>query len=214
MISNRINAVRKTMKSVSDTKRNQYKQREETKKNDAFFDAYALLVRILQSIKIGKEKADFNISDAMVIEIREILEEVKQIFEKESVSNPYKISQRINELYSRLKFEWEECAKKKLGIRSNIELMKLISDNKNISGIIIELGAITEWPITEKSVERYSKAYERAVQIIKDYNFNDEVREFLRKVQNKSATFRDLTEEVRNWIIEEHLEDKIGLSII
>lgn len=214
MISNRINAVRKTMKSVSDTKRNQYKQREETKKNDAFFDAYALLVRILQSIKIGKEKADFNVSDAMVIEIREILEEVKQIFEKESVSNPYKISQRINELYSRLKFEWEECAKKKLGIRSNIELMKLISDNKNISGIIIELGAITEWPITEKSVERYSKAYERAVQIIKDYNFNDEVREFLRKVQNKSATFRDLTEEVRNWIIEEHLEDKIGLSII
>lgn len=214
MLSNDINAVCKKMKNISDAKRNEHIQKEQEKRNTAFFDSYSTFKTVLNSVIIGNEKVGFVISKETRDEINSLLEDIKAIFEKKQVSNPYEISKRIKDLEYIIKEEWDRCAREKLGIKSNIELLKLISDNKYLGGLNFELNAIREWPVTETSIARYNRAYERASEAIKEYNFSDGVRNFLTKIQNKNATFRDLTDEVQEWIIDENLEDRIGLIIV
>lgn len=95
-----------------------------------------------------------------------------------------------------------------------MELLKIISDNRiKLQGIVMELSVIKEWPVTIKSVERYEKAYKLAKDEIADRQFSDEVSGFLKKVQLRKATLKDLTSNVQEWIVSEGLEDKICLSI-
>ena len=70
-----------------------------------------------------------------------------------------------------------------------------------------------KWPLTQESIDSYFDAKTIAEKLLKEMKFDEEIKDFLIKVRNKTATLSDLSESIMQWIKNENISDKVTLGI-
>lgn len=70
------------------------------------------------------------------------------------------------------------------------------------------------WPVTEQTVLNFKASVEKGRELLATLPIdNDEIADFLKKLQQQQATVDDLSNEVLEWIRNNNLEGRIKLSI-
>lgn len=100
-------------------------------------------------------------------------------------------------------------------IINTVGLLKVVraTNPKVIDSCINEINLAANLPNKVLTVKNLKKQLIIANQIIGNLKLNDAIIEFLKKINNGSATILDLNEEVLVWIKDEQLENKIKLSM-
>ena len=98
---------------------------------------------------------------------------------------------------------------------NTVGLLKVVraTNPKVIDSCINEINVAANLPNKVSTVKNLKKQLIIANQIIENLKLNDAIIEFLKKINNGSATILDLKDEVLVWIKDEQLEDKIKLSM-
>jgi hypothetical protein len=99
-------------------------------------------------------------------------------------------------------------------ILNDLGVFKLVCDNKyEVLRLTTAIKGIATWPVSKKQMDDFSHALESAQTLLKTMKFDNEIDMFLRKVRDKQATLKDLSDPIINWIRENNFEGSIQLTI-
>ncbi len=216
MLQNRINECRVLMSVVSENKATEVNNQTIAKNNNTFFDAYkSTFLNVVKSYQIIKKYyGEFELSDELKSSYNSCVENTRNIFDEKRVINPIRYKKSVDELNKNVQAAWTEyikCISSEL--KDNLNIIKIVySDKGEINKILLALNRAEAWPVEDDAQQVYLIAKENAEVILSNMNYDTEIQLFLKKVRDKDATLFDLTDSVRNWLIEEGLEKNITIG--
>ena len=67
--------------------------------------------------------------------------------------------------------------------------------------------------MTSKNADALRDGEEKGLLLLREMELDEDIKVFLEKVSASTATIRDVTPEIFQWIIKEKLDDKIVLAL-
>ncbi len=192
----------------------------QAKVNNTFFDAcskylFPLLDLLLLSRSI--EETEYRLEQDLSNEIIKLAADFKEIFDAKKVSKALSLSRRAETWLDRAKAEWKnKVASINKDLLTELEILKrfygLSEKSRDINAVINCISGFENVPPTVKT-DQYLNMISKGHEWLQEQHFNEDVRQFLEKIVNGTATLADLTDGILEWIKEVDFEDKISLSI-
>ena len=82
-----------------------------------------------------------------------------------------------------------------------------------VEKIISSIKKCEKWPLTSKNADALRDGEEKGLLLLREMELDEDIKVFLEKVSASTATIRDVTPEIFQWIIKEKLDDKIVLAL-
>ena len=184
-------------------------------KNSIFFESFEKIKPHVMSYIIAKENFNFTLQPDTAANLRYLMGYSKNAFDNVKAVSPEKFRKKSYDFISSITSEWI------LFIR--LENIKLLNGLNIIVPVhptpfvvkkcIGDLKKCDEWPLTYETVDSYKNAQKQAVNLLKEIKFDDEIKDFLVKVNERRATLNDITPSVMEWIKSENIANKISLII-
>ena len=218
-LGKKIDNARELINFVSQGTSDQKQKQEIAKKNNKFFDAYNILfIPLLRSCNAAKKYFGFEIPSELISTIKEMSDNVSKCIEqKRVVVNELSFHSNLKNIMSSISKKWDEFFENNSkSILDNLSVLYQVSDTSErnkISTLRKDINSCQKWPITDEACLRYINAKDASCQLFSSIDFDEQIKNFLKKVSSKTATLSDITDPILKWIEKENLADKIVLSI-
>lgn len=215
MLRNKIQSAVGLMQDVSDNKAKKREHKAVAKRNILFFDGLKSLSLMVDSYISAHTVFSFSLENEQYKLMKELMDYANQSICNKRAIEPESFSKKVNELNKLVENEWKCFFNSKYeGLISGLAIMMTVhSDQRQIQSLLNSIKKCNEWPLKKDAVNNFTNNEERAVKLLEGMEFDANIRAFLEKVANSSATFSDITPEIYQWIFKENIADKIKLSI-
>lgn len=202
---------------VSDYKvrKDELRKSDEQKKIDSTF---AQTIRnVEQTVRYlceVKKQSDFDEGQEISIQIHNMLEICKNILEHAQVgtSDIGKIDSANKKINKELTEKWKAYySKKTSSIKEILSIAKNLSIEK-APDLIKDISNVEQWGESVQDIVRMVDAINKSNELIEQFELNDTIVSFLKKMMLHLATLEDLTEDVTEWIEKENIKKRIKLS--
>lgn len=200
-----------------DTVENQKERKRKKQKYDA------LLVRILKVKDDLDSCIEFkyilgnDIENIKLDSIKDGLDELKNDISYDNINEREVIilKSMLTSIENQLKSEWKKHYEEKtIGIIQTLTNIKpFFNDRLEIEKIINSLNRFENiWPINRQKYDKFIEDTELAKVKIGELKLTDDIRRFINRIINNTATIDDLTPHILKWIKDNKYESKIKLS--
>lgn len=198
------------------------RQREERRDNKAAQDAldskYEALTdqihQLMATLQYAKDNLQFQLSELSLVELEKILTLQKNAphsgyVEKESISEAEK---DLKNLLQNIKKEWSK--QYVLLTNSTVSTLKVISgiDSEHVRKCLDGISKGEAWTTDIDNFKIMSYNLSDANKLIGGLGLDQQIIDFLQKMNSGKATVMDLDEKVLNWLKEESLDRRVKLS--
>lgn len=186
------------------------------KRNNRFFDAFSrFLLHIATSLKAIRALPEFVLPEELHNKFNKYLNDTETALANKSIANPDTYHNNLSKVFSEFSSAWiDKTRTYNKSLLDELAILRMVhADKKEIQQICNGINNIQSWPVTDDMVKIYNNAKGRGEELLSKIKFDDDIKEFLQKVNNKQASLLDLNDKILKWIKEEQLENKFILSI-
>lgn len=198
------------------------RQREERRDNKAAQEALDLKFKLLTeqihqlliALKYAKENMQFQLSGTVITELENLLSANKGAIrsgftDKDSVS---KVETDLRSIQPSIKKEW---LKQYMALtNSTISTLKVISgiDSEHVTKCLEGIAKGETWTTSISNFETMNNSLSDANALIAGLGLDQQIIDFLQKMNSGKATVVDLDENVLKWLKTEALDKRVRLS--
>lgn len=185
------------------------------KRNNTFFDSLSKLTPSVTSFILAKKNFGFSLQSNTAAGLHDLMNYAKTTFTNEKAVNPVPFKQKVDVFVEAIAKEWEIFYKANNSeLINGLNIIVLVHPTPIIvRSCITAFNKCEKWPLTQESIDSYEVARQKADDLLKEMEFDDEIRDFLVKVRDRKATLTDITPSILEWIQSENIADKVSLSI-
>lgn len=198
------------------------RQREERRDNkdaqDAldrrFKDLTIQIHSLMVALQYTKENMQFQLSEQVLSDLENLLAEHKGVIrsgyaEKEAID---KTQSDYKHIQQSIKKEWSE--KYSILAKSKIETLQAISsiDTESVSRCLDGIHKGSNWTMNIEDFKRMNESLSDAASLIDSLRLDQQIIDFLKKMNNGKAMVSDLNDNVLHWMKEESLDKRVKLS--
>lgn len=185
------------------------------KRNNTFFDSLSKLTPSVTSFILAKKNFGFSLQSNTAAGLHDLMNYAKTTFTNEKAVNPVPFKQKVDVFVEAIAKEWEIFYKANNSeLINGLNIIVLVHPTPIIvRSCITAFNKCEKWPLTQESIDSYKVARQKADDLLKEMEFDDEIRDFLVKVRDRKATLTDITPSILEWIQSENIADKVSLSI-
>lgn len=210
--------IQSTIGLIDDVVDNRQKENDNAntaKRNSTFFDSFAKLTPHIISYILAKRNFGFSLQSNTAAGLRDLINYSKTTFDNAKAINPIPFKKKADAFIKTIAKEWETFYETNNSeLINGLNIIVLVHPTPTIvRSCIYAFNKCVKWPLTQESIDSYKEARQKADDLLKEMKFDDEIRDFLIKVQDKKATLTDITPSILEWIQSEKIADKVSLSI-
>lgn len=215
MLQEKIQSTIGLIDDVIDNRQKENDNANTAKRNNIFFDSLAKLTPSVTSFILAKKNFGFSLQSNTAAGLHDLMNYAKTTFTNEKAVNPVPFKQKVDAFVEAIAKEWEIFYKANNSeLINGLNIIVLVHPTPIIvRSCITAFNKCEKWPLTQESIDSYFDAKTIAEKLLKEMKFDEEIKDFLIKVRNKTATLSDLSESIMQWIKNENISDKVTLGI-
>ena len=215
MLQNKIQSAMGLIQDVCDNREKQNEHETIAKRNTLFFDALKLLSLTVKSYTTAHNYFSFTLDEENMHKLNKLMKYAHQSISNKKAVNPQEFSKDVTEFTGNVSNIWKKFFHDRYdNLLSGLSMMMAVySDPKRVRILISSLKKCEKWPLDKESVSGFQAKEKEANDLLNSMEFDADIREFLKKVSNQSATVNDMTLQVYNWLVKEKAASKLGLYI-
>jgi len=215
MLREKIQSTIGLIDEVEDNKVQENENQNMAKRNSTFFDTLNRLTPNIRSYILARKNFSFSLQSNTAAGLRDLMNYSKTTFDNAKAVNPTPFKQKADAFVETIEKEWETFYRAKNSeLINGLNIIVLVHSTPTVvKSCISAVNKCEKWPLSQESIDSYKEARQKADDLLKEMNFDDEIRDFLIKVRDKKATLTDITPSILEWIQSENISDKVSLSI-
>ena len=214
MLQNKIQSAMWLIQDVCDNREKQNEHETIAKRNTQFFEALKPLSQTVKSYITAHNYFSFTLEEENMHKLNELMNYAQNSISSKKAVSPEAFGKNVTELTGKVSDAWKLFFHDRFdNLISGLSIMMAVHpDPKQIPLLINSLKKCEKWPLDKDSVSIFQAKEKEANDLLKNMEFDAEIRNFLDKVSSKSATINDMTQEVYQWLIKEKIAGKIKLT--
>lgn len=204
------------MEAVDENRRTVNNHNAIARKNTIFFNSLSLFTKDCESYLLAR-KLGFDLSETtgLTQEMKEIVGIIKTAFEIQAANDSQSFKTKVDKFNESISNCWTLFYHKKYDeLLSGLLMAKSIySDSTTVDSIISSIKKCEKWSLNKNNVDSLCEGEDKGYALLKSMEFDESIKDFLEKVITSTATLRDITPEIYQWIKKENLDDKIALTM-
>ena len=214
MLQNKIQSAMGLIQDVCDNREKQNEHEKIAKRNTLFFDALKPLSQTVKSYITVHNYFSCTLAEENMHKLNELMNYAQNSISSKKAVNPEAFGKNVTELTGKVSDAWKLFFHDRFdNLISGLSIMMAVHpDPKQIPLLINSLKKCEKWPLDKDAVINFQAKEKEANDLLKNMEFDAEIRDFLEKVSSKSATINDMTQEVYQWLIKEKIAGKIRLT--
>jgi len=192
--------------------------KENRKEQEAADQRYSLLVlqthQLIDAVVYTKQYLTFSLDDDSITELSSLCDSLKHIVHSGNANMVDVRSEEANlkKVYASVKKEWAEFFNTLTGtVVSTLNVIKGINALK-ANACLTKINSAENWTNDLNIYAELKKGISDAKLLIQSLGLDQEIIEFLQKMNGGKATVMDLSEKVLSWIHNENIAGRIYLS--
>ena len=204
------------MEAVEDNRKTANNHKAIAQKNTIFFNSINVFSKNVESYFVAREVGfDLTEDEEITQNMKDILGCIKTAFAIQAANDARSFEEKVQKFNRSISNCWISFFHRKYDelLRGLVIAKTIHSTPMIVEKIISSIKKCEKWPLTSKNADALRDGEEKGLLLLREMELDEDIKVFLEKVSASTATIRDVTPEIFEWIIKEKLDDKIVLAL-
>jgi len=204
------------MEAVEDNRKTANNHKAIAQKNTIFFNSINVFSKNVESYFVAREVGfDLTEDEEITQNMKDILGCIKTAFAIQAANDARSFEEKVQKFNRSISNCWVSFFHRKYDelLRGLVIAKTIHSTPMIVEKIISSIKKCEKWPLTSKNADALRDGEEKGLLLLREMELDEDIKAFLEKVSASTATIRDVTPEIFQWIIKEKLDDKIVLAL-
>ena len=204
------------MEAVEDNRKTANNHKAIAQKNTIFFNSINVFSKDVESYFVAREVGfDLTEDEEITQNMKDILGCIKTAFAIQAANDARSFEEKVQKFNRSISNCWISFFHRKYDelLRGLVIAKTIHSTPMIVEKIISSIKKCEKWPLTSKNADALRDGEEKGLLLLREMELDEDIKVFLEKVSASTATIRDVTPEIFQWIIKEKLDDKIVLAL-
>lgn len=204
------------MEAVEDNRKTANNHKAIAQKNTIFFNSINVFSKNVESYFVAREVGfDLTEDEEITQNMKDILGCIKTAFAIQAANDARSFEEKVQKFNRSISNCWVSFFHRKYDelLRGLVIAKTIHSTPMIVEKIISSIKKCEKWPLTSKNADALRDGEEKGLLLLREMELDEDIKAFLEKVSASTATIRDVTPEIFEWIIKEKLDDKIVLAL-
>lgn len=204
------------MEAVEDNRKTANNHKAIAQKNTIFFNSINVFSKNVESYFVAREVGfDLTEDEEITQNMKDILGCIKTAFAIQAANDARSFEEKVQKFNRSISNCWVSFFHRKYDelLRGLVIAKTIHSTPMIVEKIISSIKKCEKWPLTSKNADALRDGEEKGLLLLREMELDEDIKVFLEKVSASTATIRDVTPEIFQWIIKEKLDDKIVLAL-
>lgn len=204
------------MEAVEDNRKTANNHKAIAQKNTIFFNSINVFSKDVESYFVAHEVGfDLTEDEEITQNMKDILGCIKTAFAIQAANDARSFEEKVQKFNRSISNCWVSFFHRKYDelLRGLVIAKTIHSTPMIVEKIISSIKKCEKWPLTSKNADALRDGEEKGLLLLREMELDEDIKVFLEKVSASTATIRDVTPEIFQWIIKEKLDDKIVLAL-
>lgn len=204
------------MEAVEDNRKTANNHKAIAQKNTIFFNSINVFSKNVESYFVAREVGfDLTEDEEITQNMKDIIGCIKTAFAIQAANDARSFEEKVQKFNRSISNCWVSFFHRKYDelLRGLVIAKTIHSTPMIVEKIISSIKKCEKWPLTSKNADALRDGEEKGLLLLREMELDEDIKVFLEKVSASTATIRDVTPEIFEWIIKEKLDDKIVLAL-
>lgn len=204
------------MEAVEDNRKTANNHKAIAQKNTIFFNSINVFSKDVESYFVAREVGfDLTEDEEITQNMKDIIGCIKTAFAIQAANDARSFEEKVQKFNRSISNCWVSFFHRKYDelLRGLVIAKTIHSTPMIVEKIISSIKKCEKWPLTSKNADALRDGEEKGLLLLREMELDEDIKAFLEKVSASTATIRDVTPEIFQWIIKEKLDDKIVLAL-
>ena len=204
------------MEAVEDNRKTANNHKAIAQKNTIFFNSINVFSKNVESYFVAREVGfDLTEDEEITQNMKDIIGCIKTAFAIQAANDARSFEEKVQKFNRSISNCWISFFHRKYDelLRGLVIAKTIHSTPMIVEKIISSIKKCEKWPLTSKNADALRDGEEKGLLLLREMELDEDIKVFLEKVSASTATIRDVTPEIFQWIIKEKLDDKIVLAL-
>lgn len=204
------------MEAVEDNRKTANNHKAIAQKNTIFFNSINGFSKDVESYFVAREVGfDLTEDEEITQNMKDIIGCIKTAFAIQAANDARSFEEKVQKFNRSISNCWVSFFHRKYDelLRGLVIAKTIHSTPMIVEKIISSIKKCEKWPLTSKNADALRDGEEKGLLLLREMELDEDIKVFLEKVSASTATIRDVTPEIFQWIIKEKLDDKIVLAL-
>ncbi|SCX06721.1 hypothetical protein SAMN02910436_00479 [Ruminococcaceae bacterium P7] len=204
------------MEAVEDNRKTANNHKAIAQKNTIFFNSINVFSKNVESYFVAREVGfDLTEDEEITQNMKDIIGCIKTAFAIQAANDARSFEEKVQKFNRSISNCWISFFHRKYDelLRGLVIAKTIHSTPMIVEKIISSIKKCEKWPLTSKNADALRDGEEKGLLLLREMELDEDIKVFLEKVSASTATIRDVTPEIFQWIIKEKLDDKIALTM-
>ena len=204
------------MEAVEDNRKTANNHKAIAQKNTIFFNSINGFSKDVESYFVAREVGfDLTEDEEITQNMKDIIGCIKTAFAIQAANDARSFEEKVQKFNRSISNCWISFFHRKYDelLRGLVIAKTIHSTPMIVEKIISSIKKCEKWPLTSKNADALRDGEEKGLLLLREMELDEDIKVFLEKVSASTATIRDITPEIFQWIIKEKLDDKIALTM-
>ena len=204
------------MEAVEDNRKTANNHKAIAQKNTIFFNSINVFSKDVESYFVAREVGfDLTEDEEITQNMKDIIGCIKTAFAIQAANDARSFEEKVQKFNRSISNCWVSFFHRKYDelLRGLVIAKTIHSTPMIVEKIISSIKKCEKWPLTSKNADALRDGEEKGLLLLREMELDEDIKVFLEKVSASTATIRDVTPEIFQWIIKEKLDDKIVLAL-
>ena len=204
------------MEAVEDNRKTANNHKAIAQKNTIFFNSINVFSKDVESYFVAREVGfDLTEDEEITQNMKDIIGCIKTAFAIQAANDARSFEEKVQKFNRSISNCWISFFHRKYDelLRGLVIAKTIHSTPMIVEKIISSIKKCEKWPLTSKNADALRDGEEKGLLLLREMELDEDIKVFLEKVSASTATIRDITPEIFQWIIKEKLDDKIVLAL-
>lgn len=204
------------MEAVEDNRKTANNHKAIAQKNTIFFNSINVFSKNVESYFVAREVGfDLTEDEEITQNMKDIIGCIKTAFAIQAANDARSFEEKVQKFNRSISNCWVSFFHRKYDelLRGLVIAKTIHSTPMIVEKIISSIKKCEKWPLTSKNADALRDGEEKGLLLLREMELDEDIKVFLEKVSASTATIRDVTPEIFQWIIKEKLDDKIVLAL-
>lgn len=204
------------MEAVEDNRKTANNHKAIAQKNTIFFNSINVFSKNVESYFVAREVGfDLTEDEEITQNMKDIIGCIKTAFAIQAANDARSFEEKVQKFNRSISNCWISFFHRKYDelLRGLVIAKTIHSTPMIVEKIISSIKKCEKWPLTSKNADALRDGEEKGLLLLREMELDEDIKVFLEKVSASTATIRDITPEIFQWIIKEKLDDKIVLAL-
>ena len=194
------------MEAVEDNRKTANNHKAIAQKNTIFFNSINVFSKDVESYFVAREVGfDLTEDEEITQNMKDIIGCIKTAFAIQAANDARSFEEKVQKFNRSISNCWISFFHRKYDelLRGLVIAKTIHSTPMIVEKIISSIKKCEKWPLTSKNADALRDGEEKGLLLLREMELDEDIKVFLEKVSASTATIRDVTPEIFQWIIKE-----------